>query len=70
MREDFWTAVASDGATISYGYKELTDGIAAISAKADGRFLMILEKTVRAPLTRKQVEAVFEQNFRAQPSSA
>jgi hypothetical protein len=41
-------------------YKELSDGVAGISAKTDGRFVMIVQRSIRAPLTRKQVEAVFE----------
>jgi hypothetical protein len=61
MREDTWIAISADGRIVKYGYKELSDGIAGISAKASGRFLMILQRSIRAPLTRKQVEAVFEQ---------
>lgn len=61
MKEDFWIAISTDGSIVNYGYKELSDGIAGISAKMSGRFLMILQRSVRAPLTRKQVEAIFEQ---------
>jgi hypothetical protein len=61
MREDTWIAISTDGRIVKYGYKELSDGIAGISAKMHGRFLMILQRSIRAPLTRKQVEAVFEQ---------
>jgi hypothetical protein len=61
MRQDSWNSTSSDGKIVKYGYKELTDGIAAISKKVDGKLLMILQRSVRAPLTRKQVEVVFEQ---------
>ena len=61
MKEDFWIAISTDGRIVKYGYKELSDGIAGISAKGNGTFLMILQRSIRAPLTRKQVEAVFEQ---------
>jgi hypothetical protein len=61
MKQDFWKVISADGKIVKYGYKELSDGIAGISAKGNGRFLMILQRSIRAPLTRKQVEAVFEQ---------
>jgi hypothetical protein len=60
MKEDTWDTISNDGRIVKYAYKELSDGIAGISAKKNGRFLMILQRSVRAPLTRKQVEAVFE----------
>jgi hypothetical protein len=40
----------------------MSDGIAGISAETDRRFVMILQRSIRALLTRKQVEAVFEQS--------
>ena len=61
MKEDTWNAISTDGRIVKYGYKELSDGVAGISAKKNGRFLMILQRSIRAPLTRKEVEAVFEQ---------
>ncbi|MFZ0882838.1 MAG: hypothetical protein WAN14_05530, partial [Candidatus Acidiferrales bacterium] len=64
MKQDFWIAISTDGKLVKYGYKELTDGVAGISAKMHGRFLMILQRSIRAPLTRKQVEANFEQFLR------
>ncbi len=64
MKEDSWKAISADGSTVKYAYKELTDGVAGISAKVNGRFLMILQRSIRAPLTRKQVEGVFEQILR------
>jgi hypothetical protein len=60
MKEDTWNAISTDGRIVKYAYKELSDGVAGISAKKNGRFLMILQRSIRAPLTRKQVEAVFE----------
>jgi hypothetical protein len=45
---------------VRFAYKELSDGVAGISAKSDGRFVMIVQRSIRAPLTRKQVEDVFE----------
>ena len=62
MREDSWISASRDGRIVHYAYKELSDGIAGISAKTDGRFLMILQRSMRAPLTRQQVKAVFEQD--------
>ncbi|MGA7189380.1 MAG: hypothetical protein WBY66_12850, partial [Candidatus Acidiferrales bacterium] len=64
MKEDVWIAISTEGRIVKYGYKELTDGVAGISAKMHGRFLMILQRSIRAPLTRKQVEANFEQFLR------
>ena len=64
MKEDSWKVISADGTTVKYAYKELTDGVAGISANVNGRFLMILQRSIRAPLTRKQVEAVFEQILR------
>jgi hypothetical protein len=61
MKEDSWKVISADGRIVKYAYKELSDGIAGISAKVNGRFLMILQRSIRAPLTRKQVEAVFAQ---------
>ena len=61
MRYDSWVAASRDGTIVQYAYKELSDGIAGISAEKGGTFLMILQRSIRAPLTRKQVEAVFEQ---------
>ena len=61
MREDSWISASRGGRIVKYAYKELSDGIAGISAEMDRRFVMILQRSIRAPLTRKQVEAVFEQ---------
>lgn len=63
MRVDSWSSTALDGRTVKYAYKELSDGIAAISATIEGWSVMILQKSVRAPLTRGQVEAFFGENF-------
>ena len=60
LRYESWTATSPDGKIVRFAYKELSDGVAGISAKTDGRFVMILQRSIRAPLTRKQVEAVFE----------
>ena len=60
---EYWYATSSEGKVVRYGYKELTDGVAAISATVNGQSVMILQKSVRAPLTREQVEAVFEENL-------
>jgi len=60
MRYESWTATSPDGKIVRFAYKELSDGVSFISAKADGRFVMILQRNIRAPLTRKEVEAVFE----------
>ena len=60
MRYESWTTTSSDGKIVRFAYKELSDGVAGISAKTDGRFVMIVQRSIRVPLTRKQVEAVFE----------
>jgi hypothetical protein len=60
MRYESWTATSPDGKMVRFAYKELSDGIAGISAKSDERFVMILQRSIRAPLTRKQVEDVFQ----------
>ncbi len=60
MRYESWTSTSRDGKIVRFAYKELSDGIAGISAKTDDRFVMILQRSIKAPLTRKQVEAVFE----------
>ena len=63
MTLDSWSATSRDGRTIQYAYKELSDGTAAISATADGCTTMILQRNLKAPMTRAQVEAAFEENF-------
>jgi hypothetical protein len=61
MSFEYWYATSSEGRVIRYGYKELSDGVAAISATVEGRSLMILQRSLRAPMTRAQVETVFEE---------
>ena len=63
MTLDSWAVTSHDGRTVQYAYKELSDGTAAISATANGCTTMILQRNLRAPMTRGQVEAAFEQNF-------
>lgn len=63
MRVDSWCATAPDGRTIKYAYKELSDGIAAVSATIEGWSVMIFQKGARTPLTRRQVEAFFDERF-------
>jgi hypothetical protein len=60
VRYESWTTTSNGGKIVRFAYKELSDGVAGISAKTDGRFVMIVQRSIRAPLTRKQVEAVFE----------
>ena len=60
MRYESWIATSRDGKIVRFAYKELSDGIAGISAKTDARFVKIVQRSIRAPLTRKQVEDVFE----------
>jgi hypothetical protein len=69
MKEDSWISTLPDGRVVKYAYKELSDGVAALSAKVEGRFTMVVQRDIRAPQTRKQVEAVFEQNFRVEHSA-
>jgi hypothetical protein len=61
MSFEYWYATSPEGRVIKYGYKELSDGVAAISATVEGRSLMILQRSLRAPMTRAQVEALFEE---------
>jgi hypothetical protein len=61
MSFEYWYATSSEGRVIRYGYKELSDGVAAISATVEGQSLMILQRSLRAPMTRAQVEALFEE---------
>ncbi|MGA8304630.1 MAG: hypothetical protein WB723_03075, partial [Candidatus Acidiferrales bacterium] len=63
MSFEYWYATSPEGRVIKYGYKELSDGVAAISATVEGRSLMILQRSLRAPMTRGQVEALFEENY-------
>ncbi|MGH9746415.1 MAG: hypothetical protein ACRD59_09965 [Candidatus Acidiferrales bacterium] len=63
MNLDSWFATSPAGRTTKYAYKELSDGTAAISATADGCTTMILQRNLRAPMTRAQVEAAFEANL-------
>jgi hypothetical protein len=63
MSFDLWYRTSVDGRRVKYGYKELSDGVAAISATVEGRSVMILQRSVRAPMTREEVEAVFAGNF-------
>jgi len=68
MSFEYWYATSSEGKAVRYGYKELTDGIAAISATVDGQTMMILQNNVRAPMTREEVEKVFQGAHLAQSS--
>jgi hypothetical protein len=61
MSFEYWYATSPQGRVVRYGYKELSDGVAAISASAEGRSVMILQRSLRAPLTRAEVEALFEE---------
>ena len=61
MSFEYWYATSPEGRIVRYGYKELSDGVAAISATVEGRSLMILQRSLRAPMTRAQVETVFEE---------
>ncbi len=63
MSFEYWYAISPEGRVIKYGYKELSDGVAAISASVEGRSLMILQRSLRAPMTRSQVEALFEEKL-------
>lgn len=66
MKEDSWIDTLPDGRIVKYGYKELSDGVAALSAKVEGRLVMIVQRDVRAPVTREEVAALFEQNLLAE----
>ena len=44
MSFEYWYATSPEGRVIKYGYKELSDGVAAISATVEGRSLMILQR--------------------------
>jgi hypothetical protein len=61
MSFEYWYGTSPGGRVVRYGYKELSDGVAAISATVEGRSLMILQRSLRAPLTRAEVEALFEE---------
>jgi hypothetical protein len=61
MSFEYWYATLPQGRVVRYGYKELSDGVAAISASVEGRSVMILQRSLRAPLTRAEVEALFEE---------
>jgi hypothetical protein len=63
MTLDSWSAASLDGRTTQYAYKELSDGTAAISATSDGSTTMILQRNLRAPMTRAEVESAFGQHF-------
>jgi|ERR1700735_165620 hypothetical protein len=67
MRYDSWTATSSSGRTVEFGYKELSDGVAAISAKTDDASVMVFQRTVTTPVTREQVEKIFEHDCRPSP---
>jgi hypothetical protein len=64
MKEDSWSGRLSEGRIVEYAYKELSDGVVALSAKVDGQLTMVVQRNIGTPVTRKQVEAVIEQNFR------
>jgi hypothetical protein len=63
MRYDSWIATSSEGRKVEFAYKELSDGFAAISAKTDEISVMVFERSIPAPLTREQVEKIFEQDY-------
>ncbi len=68
MKEDSWSGRLAGGRVVKYAYKELSDGVAALSAKVNGRLTMVVQRDINAPVTRKQVEVVFEQNSRVAQS--
>ena len=63
MRYDSWIATSSEGRKVEFAYKELSDGFAAISAKTDEISVMVFERSIPAPLTREQVEKIFEHDY-------
>jgi hypothetical protein len=64
MRHDSWIATSSEGIKVEFAYKELSDGVAAISAKTAESSIMVFERSVKVPLTREQVEKIFERDHR------
>ena len=62
MSFEYWYATSPQG-VVRYGYKELSDGVAAVSATTEGGTTMILQRNVRTPLTRDQVESLFESHL-------
>jgi hypothetical protein len=62
MRSDSWIATSSEGIKVEFAYKELSDGVAVISAKTEESSIMVFERGVTAPVTRDQVEKIFERN--------
>lgn len=60
MRYDSWIATSSEGRKVEFAYKELSDGVAAVSAKTEELSIMVFERGIPAPLTRAQVEKFFE----------
>lgn len=62
MRYDSWVATSSEGRKVEFAYKELSDGVAAISAKTEEFSVMVFERGVAAPITREQVERFFERD--------
>jgi hypothetical protein len=66
MRYDSWIATSSEGRKVEFAYKELSDGVAAISAKTGELSIMVFERSVNVPLTRQQVEKFFERDDRPQ----
>jgi hypothetical protein len=64
MKEDSWSGRLSEGRIVKYAYKELSDGVVVLSAEVDGQLTMVVQRAIRTPVTRKQVEAAIEQNFR------
>jgi hypothetical protein len=70
MRHDSWIATSSEGRKVESAYKELSDGVAAISAKTDESYVMVFERGVRAPLTQEQVEEIFECDYCPPPKES
>jgi hypothetical protein len=62
MRYDSWVATSSEGRKVEFAYKELSDGVAAISAKTEELSIMLFERCVTTPLTREQVQRFFERD--------
>jgi|ERR1700678_3025968 hypothetical protein len=70
MRYDSWIATSSQGKKVEFAYKELSDGFAAISAKTDETSVMVFERRIPAPLTRAQVQKIFEVEHPAPPEES
>jgi hypothetical protein len=62
MKEDSSDAFSIDGRILEYAWNERSDGVASARTKVNGRFLMILQRSIGTTWTRAQMDTAFRRD--------